>query len=111
MLEVVQLLVTDPDPAAGLAGGAVVTGQINVRRFQRVRGTFRQDVAGTLVLEWRNRWDADPVYSYTVPQDSDQTDFTYGFDVISQGKYLTWVFTNGGAPSTFFRAEVAALTD
>jgi hypothetical protein len=108
---VLELLEIDPAPAAGLAGGQIVEGQIAVPKFQRVRGTFRQDVAGVLELEWRLNQASPPILEYLVPQDTDQGDFTYDFDVIRQGRYLTYRFTNGGAPSTFFRAEVVALTD
>jgi hypothetical protein len=111
-LTVLELLQIDPDPVVGLAPAAVIEGQFAVPSFQRVRGTFRQDVAGTLVLEWRLRWDGPLILSYTIPQDTpDQAEFTYDFDVIRQGRYLTYRFTNGGAPSTYLRAELVALTD
>lgn len=98
-------------PVAGLAAAAVVTGKFSANTADRVRGAFVTDAAGTLVLRWHSETGV-LLLEYTVPVDVAQTHaLVYHFDVIRQGYYFTYEFTQGGAPSTFLQAEVAALTD
>jgi len=95
---------------AGLAAGAVRTVTINLAGYQngRLRGNFHQDVAGTLVVEQGGSQTLMDL-SWTVPRDLTQPEFQYPFDIIIIEPFVRITFTNGGAPSTFFRAFVVAL--
>lgn len=95
---------------AGLAAGAVRTETISLAGMQngRIRGNFHQDVAGTLVIEQGFSQTLMDL-SWTVPQDPTQPNFQYPFDIITIEPFVRFTFTNGPAPSTFFRAFVVAL--
>jgi hypothetical protein len=74
----------------------------------RVRGTFHQAVAGTLLIEMG---DTQTVFdtTFAVPRDASMPGFAYPFDIILIQPFTRFTFTNGGAPSTFFRSSVVAL--
>jgi hypothetical protein len=94
-------------PAAG-----VVAGRFSAGWAERVRGAFTTDQPGTLVLRWYNSATGDKTLEYTVPVCPDQTFASvYNFDVIRQGAYFEYEFTQGGVASTFLRAEIVALAD
>jgi hypothetical protein len=97
--------------AAGIGAAAVVTmGKINLTGMQRTRGSVTQDVAGTLVInQYALPADTVPAASFSVPVDVAQPPFRYTWDVIVIHPYVEITFTNGGAPSTFFRASALAL--
>lgn len=97
--------------AAGIGAGVVVTmGKINLNGMQRTRGSVTQDAAGTLVInQYALPTDTTPAASFTVTVDPDQPPFRYTWDVIVIHPYVEITFTNGGAPSTFFRASALAL--
>jgi hypothetical protein len=96
---------------AGLAPAAVVTaGKCNLEGFNRIRGQAVQDVAGTLVVSFFGVPQGGLLAQYTVPQDLSQVfAFVYAYDIIMLSPYVEITFTNGGAPSTFFRAHNEAL--
>jgi hypothetical protein len=99
------------DPlATGLAPAEVVTVTFEVTNFRngRIRGNFHQDVAGTLHVRFGNdstTMDLD----FTVPVCPLNPPFQYPFDIIVVQPFVQVEFTNGGAPSTFFRSYVTAL--
>jgi hypothetical protein len=74
----------------------------------RLRGNAHQDVAGVLLIEFGN---SPTVFdlAFTVVQDASQPGFQYPFDVIILQPFVRVSFTNGGAGSTFHRANVEAL--
>jgi hypothetical protein len=91
------------------AGGAVTTaGKINLGGYRRIVGQVVQDVATTVVIEFRSERSptAPVVETYTIPQDASQVGvFAYTWDITIRADYVTITATNGGAPSTFFRAH------
>lgn len=95
----------------GLAGGATglqltynLSGMIN----GTVRGVAWQDVAGVLTVE--QGFDAATFDNvFTVIQDAAQPNFRYPFSIIVIQPFVRFTFVNGGAPSTFFRADFSAL--
>lgn len=104
-----------PDPAAGLAATASYSLRIPTNWATRLRGVFQADVAGTLTIRW---WSINPAtpgathdLEYDVAVCPAQPNSTYHFDVIRQGGWADVIFTQGGTPSTFLRAEVTALVD
>ena len=101
------------DPlSVGLAPAQVVTVTFDLSNYinGRVRGNFHQDVAGVLeVLYGNDSTPANMDLDFVVPQDAAQPNFQYPFDIIVIQPFCQVTFTNGGAPSTFFRAYVTAL--
>jgi len=102
-------LIAKVNVPAGLAGAAVgfTTGWIDVTSVLSgsLRGNAHQDVAGVSLIEFSN--DASNVdLSFTVTQDVTQPGFQYPFSVIILQPFARVSFTNGGAASTFFRANV-----
>lgn len=98
-------------PIAGLGIGAVVNGQFSANTFDRVRGVFTLDQPGVLMLRWYSQAGA-LLLEYEVPVCPAMTFASvYQFDVIRQGYYFEYEFTQGGVASTFLRGEVAALND
>ncbi len=97
--------------SAGLAPAAAETmGKQNLIGFQRIRGTIFQNVAGTPIINMYSLGtDATPTCQFTVTQDTAQPNFRYTWDVIVIHPYVEIIFTNGGAPSTIFRAQNMAL--
>lgn len=98
--------------ADGLAAGASVQYVFNVTGYRGgfLRGTFHQDVTGTPLVEFG---ESASVFDNTfqVSQDTDppQTPFRFPFSIMIMQPFVRITFTNGGAPSTFFRADVTAL--
>ena len=97
--------------SAGLGIGVISTmGKINLEGFQRVRGTVYVDQPGTLVVNfYALGTDTVPAATFTVPQDTDQPDYRYSFDIIVLHPYVEISFTQGGVASTIFRGQSQAL--
>jgi hypothetical protein len=99
-----------PDAPQGI-GAVATSGKLNLGGYGRIVGQVVQDVATTVLIQFRAvRSPTAPVVEfYTVPVDPSQVGvFAYTFDVSVRADYVTITTTNGGAPSTFFRAHAEA---
>lgn len=100
-----------PASAAKGVGAVDTSGKINLQGYRRIVGQVVQDVATTVLIQFRaSRSPTAPVVEfYTVPVDASQVGvFAYTFDVTVRAPYVTITTTNGGAPSTFYRANAEA---
>jgi hypothetical protein len=94
----------------GLLAGQVVSVTYDLGNMinGRVRGNFHQDVEGELHVFYgndRNNMDLD----FDVPQDIEQPNFQYAFDIIIIQPFCRIEFTNGAGDGTYFRGFVSSL--
>ena len=110
-LRPIPLVNIAPSIAAPLGIGAVGFSVVQSRGGMlngRLRGNANQDVAGTLLIEFGNVAGLFDL-GFVVTQDVTQAGFQYPFDVIILQPFVRISFTNGGAASAFFRANVEVL--
>jgi hypothetical protein len=95
---------------AGLAPAGIETLTIGLHRYMNgdIRGTVHQDVAGAFIIEMGDTQGVFDTY-FNVPQDLTMPNFQYPFNIVIIQPFVRFTFTNGGAPSTYFRASVRAL--
>lgn len=102
-------------PTAAVGGGAVVTGQFACRGFSRVRGRFLLDQPAATVLAQFLDNAGNVVVSVAITRDTDPSavalGYLYHFDLITEGPYFRWVYTQDAVPSTFLRASLTAIKD
>lgn len=98
------------EPAGFGAAEVRTMGPISIAAFSngRLRGNVHASSAGVLVVEQGLvRGVAD--LQWTVAQDTTQPDFQYPFDIFVDLPFLTITWTQGGAPTTFFRAMTTVM--
>ena len=108
-LPLLRVLASDP-LGTGLAPTQVVTVTYDLSNYinGRFRGNFHQDAVGVLdILYGNDKTNMD--LDFVVPQDVNQPNFQYAFDIIVIQPFCQITFTNGAGASSFFRAYVSAL--
>ena len=74
----------------------------------RIRGNFHQDVTGTLDIFFGND-SAVMDLDFPVPQDLNQPEFQWPFDIIVIQPFVRITFVNGAGASSLLRAYITAL--
>lgn len=97
---------------AGIAAGSNITLQWNLSGFKRIVGVCFTDVAvASLVINQRGSRTGAVLFTKNVPVDPSQAATTYTFDEAIRAPYVEIVATQGGVPSTIFRAFTQALLE
>jgi hypothetical protein len=98
------------DEGAQAPAAVFTAGPINLGKFLngRIAGNVFSDAAGTLEC-LQELTPGSGGLLFTIPVDATVPAFAYPFTIQIFSPYVTMIWTQGGAPSTFLRATVAAL--
>lgn len=104
------MVIWNADEGAQAPAAVFTAGPFNLGKFLngRVQGNVFSDAPGTLLCIQELTPGSGGI-TLTIPIDATIPANAYPFVIALFSPYVTFVWTQGGAPSTFLRATVAAL--